>query len=154
MIRQATEADAEEVARIINAAFEIEREFRQGDRTSGSEIHKLMQRETFLVAEHAGRLIGAVQVRVDGATGYFGMLAVDTSARRAGIGRTLVEAAEEHCRRAGCTVMTMSTGEDRTELIPYYEKMGYRVTSIEPSTSASFKRVIRVVGMAKALVEL
>jgi ribosomal protein S18 acetylase RimI-like enzyme len=96
-------------------------------------------------------LIGAVEVRVDGANGYFGMLAVDASARRAGIGRALVDAAEEHCRRAGCRVMTMSTGEDRTELFPYYEKMGYRVTSVEPSTSAAFKRVIRVVSMAKPL---
>jgi len=36
-------------------------------------------------------------------------------------------------------------------LIPYYEKMGYRVTAIEPSTSAAFKRVIRIVKMKKPL---
>ncbi len=151
MIRLGTAAEADEIARIINAAFEIEREFRQGERTSASEIRKLMNRETFLVAEQRGRLIGAVEVRVDGTTGYFGMLAVDPSARHAGVGRALVEAAENHCRRAGCTVMTLSTGEDRTELIPYYEKMGYRVTAIEPSTSAAFKRVIRIVKMEKPL---
>lgn len=151
MIRLATNAEAEEIARIINAAFEIEREFRQGERTSGSEIRRLMNRETFLVAEQMGRLIGAVEVRVQGTIGYFGMLAVDPSARRAGVGRALVEAAENHCRAAGCTVMTMSTGEDRTELIPYYERMGYRVTAIEPSASPAFKRVIRIVKMEKAL---
>ncbi len=151
MIRLGTAAEADEIARIINAAFEIEREFRQGERTSASEIRKLMNRETFLVAEQRGRLLGVVEVRVEGATGYFGMLAVDPSARRAGVGRALVEAAENHCRRAGCTVMALSTGEDRTELIPYYEKMGYRVTAIEPSTSAAFKRVIRIVKMEKPL---
>ena len=151
MIRRATDGEAEEIARIINVAFEIEREFRQGDRTSASEIRAQMVRETFLVAEQMGRLIGAVEVRVEGASGYFGMLAVDASARGGGIGRELVEAAEDHCRRAGCTVMTMSTGEDRTELIPYYEKMGYRVTAIEPSTSAAFKRAIRIVKMEKPL---
>ncbi len=68
-----------------------------------------------------GRLSGVVEVRAEGTTGYFGMLAVDPSVRRAGVGRALVEAAENHCRGAGCTVMTLSTGEDRTELIPYYE---------------------------------
>jgi len=104
-----------------------------------------------LVAEEAGRLAGAVEVRVEGATGYFGMLAVDASARRAGVGRALVQAAEDHCRRAGCTVMTMSTGEDRAELIPYYSKMGYRVTAIEPSNNPAFKRPIRVVHMARSL---
>ena len=151
MIRRATAAEAEEIARIINAAFEIEREFRQGDRTSAAEIRRLMETQTFLVSEDGGRLIGAVQVRVRGSTGYFGMLAVDTQARRGGIGRALVEAAEEHCRRAGCTVMTMSTGEDRAELIPYYGKMGYRVTSIEPASNPAFKRPLRIVKMAKPL---
>ncbi|MFL5370428.1 MAG: GNAT family N-acetyltransferase, partial [Myxococcales bacterium] len=68
-----------------------------------------------------------------------------------GVGRALLAAAEEHCRRAGCTKMTMSTGEDRTELIPYYERLGYRLTHVEPSTSPAFKRPIRVVHMAKDL---
>jgi len=152
MIRLATAAEADEIARIINAAFEIEREFRQGERTSPAEIRKLMNRETFLVVEQMGRLIGVFEVRIEGTIGYFGMLAVDPSARRAGVGRALVEAAENHCRGAGCTIMTLSTGEDRTELIPYYEKMGYRVTAIEPSTSAAFKRVIRIVKMKKPLI--
>jgi GNAT superfamily N-acetyltransferase len=151
MIRRADHVDAEEVARIINAAFEIERDFRQGDRTSATEIRRLMDRETFLVAEHMGRLVGAVEVRVEERAGYFGMLAVDATARRAGTGRALVEAAEDHCRLAGCTVMTLSTGEDRAELIPYYEKMGYRLTAIETSNSAAFKRPIRVVKMEKDL---
>ena len=151
MIRWARPSEAEEIARIINVAFEVEREFRRGDRTTAGEIRELIERGSILVFEEGGRLIGAVEVRVTGSAGYFGMLAVDTAFRRAGVGRALVEAAEEHCRGAGCTVMTMSTGEDRTELIPYYEKMGYRVTSIEPSTSAAFKRAIRVVSMERPL---
>jgi ribosomal protein S18 acetylase RimI-like enzyme len=151
MIRKGTPADAREIARIINQAFEIEREFREGDRTSPAEVRRLMERDAFLVSEKEGRPIGAVYVRIDGASGYFGMLAVDASVRRGGIGRALVEAAEAHCRNAGCTTMTLSTGEDRAELIPYYQRQGYRVTSVEPSKSPAFKRPIRVVTMAKAL---
>jgi ribosomal protein S18 acetylase RimI-like enzyme len=151
MIRRATEAEADQIARIINAAFEIEREFRRGERTSAAGIRKLLERETFLVAEQGGRLVGAVEVRISGAEGYFGMLAVDAGERRAGLGRALVEAAEEQCRRAGCTVMTMSTGEDRKELIPYYEKMGYRLTSSERSDNPAFSRPIRIVKMEKVL---
>ena len=79
------------------------------------------------------------------------MLAADASVRRRGVGRALVEAAEALCRSAGCSVMTMSTGENRTELIPYYEKMGYRVTAVEPSTNLAFKYPIRVVKMEKSL---
>src|SRR5205085_9653880 len=110
-----------------------------------------MEQEAFLVAEDNGRLIAALQVRIDADTGYFGMLAVDASARRNGLGARMVEAAEEYCGAAGCSVMTMSTGENRTELIPYYEKMGYRVTAVEPSTSSAFKYPIRVVNMEKRL---
>ena len=151
MIRRADTRDAAEIARIINAAFEVERDFRQGERTSPAEIAKLLERDAFFVAEEGGRLIGAVHTSVDGATGYFGMLSVDPALQRAGVGRALLAASEEHCRKAGCAKMTMSTGEDRTELIPYYERVGYRVTSIEPSTSRAFKRPIRIVHMAKDL---
>src|SRR2546423_10914905 len=152
-IREATAADADKVARIINVAFEIEREFRRGERTSPSEgvTSISMKHDIFLVAEDRGRLVGAVEVRVDGEAGYFGMLAVDAPVRRGGIGRPLVEAADAHCRSAGCSIMTMSTGENRTELIPYYEKMGYRVTAVEPSGSPAFKYPIRVVKMEKPL---
>jgi ribosomal protein S18 acetylase RimI-like enzyme len=151
VIRRADIRDASEIARIINAAFEVEREFRQGERTSTADISSLLDRDIFFVAEEDGRLIGAIHTSIDGATGYFGMLAVDPALQRGGVGRALLVASEEHCRKAGCTKMTMSTGEDRTELIPYYERVGYRVTAIEPSTSRAFKRPIRIVKMAKDL---
>jgi len=52
-IRQAEPSDADAIARIINAAFEVEREFRRGPRTSPSEILTSMstKNEIFLVAE-------------------------------------------------------------------------------------------------------
>ena len=70
-IRSATVSDADEIARIINAAFEIEREFRRGERTSPSEVRTSisMRHEILLVAEEGGRLVGAVEVRVDGDAG-------------------------------------------------------------------------------------
>ena len=150
-IRPATDAEAEEIALIINAAFEVEREFRTGARTSAAQVRELMARETFLVAEQEGRLAGVVEVRAAAPIGYFGMLAVDPAARRAGLGRALVEAAEAHCRRAGCTAMTLSTGEDRRELFPYYGAMGYEVVDVRESSSAAFNRPIRVVTMSKTL---
>jgi ribosomal protein S18 acetylase RimI-like enzyme len=151
VFRRGENSDASEIARVVNAAFEVEREFRQGERTSAGEIATLLERDVFFVAEEHGRLIGAIHTSIDGTTGYFGMLAVDPALQRGGVGRALLSAAEEHCRKAGCTKMTMSTGEDRTELIPYYERVGYRVTAIEPSTSRAFKRPIRIVKMAKDL---
>jgi GNAT superfamily N-acetyltransferase len=151
VIRRAEKHEAGEIARIINAAFEVEREFRQGARTSAAEISGLIERDVVLVAEEEGRLVGAVHTVIEGAIGYFGMLSVDPALQRKGVGRALLAAAEEQCRKAGCTTMTMSTGEDRTELIPYYGRLGYRVTHVETSTSAAFKRPLRVVHMTKDL---
>src|SRR5438067_6946934 len=138
MIRRATLADAAEIARVINVAFEVEREFRKGDRTSPPEIAGLLQRETFLVAEIEGRIAGAVEVRITGGTGYFGMLAVDAPAQGRGLGRALLDAAEQTCREAGCATMTLSTGEDRRDVIAWYQRLGYRITRTETSSSSAF----------------
>ena len=87
-IRRAIAEDVDEIARIVNAAFEIERSFRRGPRTSPAEVVAMMSGDSvFLVAHEDGRLLGAVEVRARGQEGYFGMLAVDSSVRRGGIGR-------------------------------------------------------------------
>ena len=151
MIRRATASDASDIARVVNAAFQVEREFRHGDRTSPAEIRALLEKDPILVADVHGAIAGVVHVRVTGSVGYFGMLAVDPQASGAGLGRSLLDAAEEHCRRAGCSTMTLSTGEERTGIIPWYERRGYRIQSVELSTDAAFKRPIRVVHMSRRL---
>jgi hypothetical protein len=75
-VRRASESDIPELVAVVNAAFQVERDFRLGDRTSPAEIARLMQNSTFFVAVKDERIAGAVLVRVNGATGYFGMLAV------------------------------------------------------------------------------
>jgi hypothetical protein len=49
VIRRAEKREAGEVARIISAAFEVEREFRRGARTSPAEISGLIERDVVLV---------------------------------------------------------------------------------------------------------
>lgn len=156
-IRVATERDAPEIAAIVNAAFQVENDFRAGDRTSVAEISGRIRSEPqsgiFLIAIQQLRIVGAVQVQIiDEHTGYLGMLAVDPSQQRSGIGRGLLEAAEDHCRQRGCTQMTLSTGSVRRELFPYYQKFGYRVTSIGPAPAgAPFTKPIDIVTMSKPL---
>jgi GNAT superfamily N-acetyltransferase len=151
-IRQAVEGDIAEIVAVVNAAFQVESEFRAGDRTSLADISRLMQSSMFLVAAEDESVVGAVLVRITGATGYFGMLAVRPGLQRSGIGRALLEAAEDYCRAHGCVEMTLSTGRVRQELLRYYGKMGYAVTSIETAPEgAPFTRPIEIVRMAKAL---
>jgi ribosomal protein S18 acetylase RimI-like enzyme len=151
MIREATKDDAAAIARIVNAAFVVEQQFRPGDRTSPAEIARLSERDLLLVSEERGTLTGAVHVSVKGKAGYFGMLAIDPALQGSGLGRKLLAAAEEHCRASGCTEMTMSTGEERKALVNWYEHLGYKITSAAESDNPAFNRRIRVVQMSKPL---
>jgi predicted N-acetyltransferase YhbS len=153
-IRVAVVEEADQVASIINAAFDVERPFRlRGERTSPEDVLRLMlDGNTFFVAEQDHRIVGAVYVRITGYTGYFGMLAVDPSLQRSGVGRALREHAENFCQQQGCTEMTLTTGDFRTELLPYYSRAGYRVVSTEPgSPEWSMRNEFRIVHMAKPL---
>jgi predicted N-acetyltransferase YhbS len=153
-IRVAVPEEASEIARIVNAAFEVERPFRlHGERTSQESVRQLMRDgRTFFVAEQDGRMVGAVFVWITGHTGYFGMLSVDPALQRSGIGRALREHAEEFSRQHGCSEMTLTTGDFRTELVPYYTRAGYKIVGTEPGPAEwSMRSGFRVVHMAKPL---
>ena len=64
-------------------------------------------------------------MEVRGTRGYFGMLAVDPSRQSSGVGRRLVELAEQYARDHGCSVMDIRVVNLRTELQPFYRKLGY-----------------------------
>ncbi len=151
-IRRAADRDIAAIVAVVNTAFQVERDFRAGERTSALEITRLMQNSVFFVAEREARIVGAVLVRVKADTGYFGMLAVDPVEQRSGIGRLLREAAENYCREQGCTVMTLSTGSPRQDLLSYYARFGYRITGVEPAPAdPHFAKPIDIVKMAKPL---
>jgi GNAT superfamily N-acetyltransferase len=92
----------------------------------------MMQAGEFLVAEtDGGEVLAAVYVEPREARGYFGMLAVDPARQGSGLGRAMIEAAENHCRRLGCNFMDITVLSLRRELLPFYEKFGYVETGRE-----------------------
>ena len=151
-IRQANETNIAEIVSLVNDAFQVETDFRAGNRTSTDEVTQLMHDGQFLIAVHDQQVAGIVFAKVVGNTGYFGMLAVRPGLQRLGLGRTLIEAAEDHCCSRGCTLMTLSTGSARRELLDLYGRLGYRITSIEPaSPDRRFTKPIEIVSMAKQI---
>lgn len=153
-IRIAAPEDIDAIAAIINAAFEIERPMRvHADRTSSKDVRELFDcGDRFFVAELEDRIVGAVLVRITDTTGYFGMLSVEPGLQGTGIGRALREQAEKFCKEHGCTEMTLTTGDFRTELLPYYERAGYKVVSIEPGPEGwDLSRKVQIVHMMKSL---
>jgi predicted N-acetyltransferase YhbS len=149
-LRLATAPDASAIAALINAAFEVERFFVEGSRTNVDEILDYMRRGTFLVAEGGGRMTGCVYFEIQGERGYFGLLAVDPKEKGRGLGRTLVADVEDRLRRAGCQAVDIRVVNLRTELVPFYRRLGYEETGTEPFPTPT-KRPCHFVRMAKTL---
>jgi predicted N-acetyltransferase YhbS len=135
-IRLATMADMSQMIPIINAAFSVE-EFIDGTRTDLERLPPMFDTGDFLVAEEDSRIVATVYVEIrhgsegDAPRGYFGMLSVDPSQQGRGLGRRMIEAAEAHCRNAGCDVIDILVVNLRTELPPIYRKLGYVEVGIE-----------------------
>src|SRR5215471_6684733 len=121
-IRTAGAADMAAMIPVVNAAFAIET-FLDGSRTDEDRMAEMMRKGEFLVAEAAGenglrRMVAVVYTELRGGRGYFGMLAVDPAQQGTGLGRLMVDAAEDHCRRHGCKHMDIMVLSLRPELPP------------------------------------
>ena len=141
-IRIAEPDDARELAALISLAYRVEDFFKIGDRTDEADVRARMARGAFLVLEDEdGTLAGCVYVDVHAETGYFGMLSIDPSRQGRGLGRQLVEAAENRCRDAGCSVMELEVVNLRTELPPLYRRFGYVESGTRPFADHEFAKL-------------
>jgi ribosomal protein S18 acetylase RimI-like enzyme len=124
-MRTARESDAGAIARLINTAFLVEQFFIERDRTNPATVRALMEKGKFLLVEDASNLLGCVYFEMLGGRGYFGMLSIDPSRQRMGLGRQLVNRVEKYFRDAGCTFSDMKIVNVRTELHTLYRRWGY-----------------------------
>lgn len=152
-LRQATAADAGTLVALINRAYEVEKFFVEGDRVSRPKVVELLSQGVFLIGEDAGARAACVYVEIAGTRGYFGLLAVDPGRQGHGWGRTMVEAAEQHARAAGCVAMDISVVNLRAELPPFYHRLGYRETGTAPFTDQRATQPCHFVLMSKSLEE-
>ena len=135
MIRLATIEDEPSMVSLINQAFAIET-FLDGQRTSAPEIRAMFATGEFLVAIANDVLVASVYTEVRGERGYFGMLSVKASHQGTGLGRAIIEEAEQHCRSKGCKRMELTVLSLRAELPPLYRKFGYNETGRKPFHTA------------------
>lgn len=83
---------------------------------------------TVLTATLDGRLVGAAMVGHDGHRGAIYYLGVDPDARRGGIGRRLVEAAEAWCRARGVPKINLLVRKENAGVLAFYEALGWHDT--------------------------
>jgi N-acetylglutamate synthase-like GNAT family acetyltransferase len=150
--RRAQRADAEAIARLVNVAFRTERFIIDQDRTCPAKVRALLRQGEFLLTEEDGALAGCIYVELRGERGYFGLLAVDPEKQGSGIGSALIQAAEQHCRAAGCRLMDLTIVNLREELPGFYRSRGYVETGTEPFPEAArAKRPCHLIRLTKRL---
>jgi GNAT superfamily N-acetyltransferase len=151
-VQSALPADVPDLVTVINAAYLVEQFFVAGDRTDAETVRHLMRKGVFLVErDNSGEMAGCVYVERRGSRGYFGMLAVDPSRQGTGLGRKLIEAAEQYARDGGAAAMDIRVVNLRTELPPFYRRLGYAETGTETASDPRALQPFHFIVMSKAL---
>lgn len=134
-VRTATEADFDSILNLVNAAFQVESFFKNQDRLTVADLESYFKSGIFLVGEDERKILGCIYVKRTGDRAYFGLLSINPSHQKMGLGRRLVAAAEEFARETGAHFMDIRVIHLRTELPGIYAKLGYQVTGTEPYPS-------------------
>jgi GNAT superfamily N-acetyltransferase len=130
-LREADERDIAGMMEVVNAAFEEEAFFVNRPRTHPAQLAEHFRSGHFLLAHQGVQLIASVYYEVRGERGYIGMLAVRPGHQRTGLGRAMMQAAEQVLRGLGCGIAEISVVSVRTGLPPIYRKLGYLEAGVE-----------------------
>lgn len=129
-IRDARAADADDIARLLDQL---------GYPSRGSAVAARLERlaivgDRVVVAELDGHAVGLAHLHVtpalerDRPAAKIGALVVDETHRGRGVGRALVQAAEEEARRRGCELLFLTTAARRNDAHVFYERLGFEQT--------------------------
>lgn len=141
-LRKAGGTDLALVVALMNAAFRGREREQRGWSTEAAYITGTRTSESLLreeIAEHAevfvvdgeepSRLDGCVTLKsISDEKWYLGSLAVDPALQNSGLGRKILEAAENYAARHGASIIEITVVNVRHSLICWYERRGYQRT--------------------------
>ena len=125
-LRAATDADAAEVAALVNDAYEhwVER-LGVVPRPMTDDYTEVIRERRVTVAESDNTIVGVLVLDVTDEGFVIDNVAVHPSVRGTGLGRTLLELAESEARRAGFDSIYLYTHEKASDNIALYSRIGY-----------------------------
>jgi ribosomal protein S18 acetylase RimI-like enzyme len=125
-LRPATEADVPRLTELVQAAYGhyVER-LGALPRPMTDDYAEVVRRFRVTVAEREGELVGLIVLGVDPEGFLVDNVAVDPSYQGRGVGRALLEHAEDSARRAGFDSIYLYTHERMTENLALYSRIGY-----------------------------
>ena len=140
--RTADSGDVPAIVALVESAYRgdasrvgwtTEADLLDGQRTDAAAVADTVAAPTSVVLlslDEAGRMTACCQVdRRDDGVAYFGMFAVRPDTQGGGVGSELLAEAERHAREEyGAIRLEMTVIGQRSELIAWYERRGYRRT--------------------------
>ena len=131
--RFATTENAVAIFNCVNLAYTVEKNggsvsFKCCDRyLSIQDVYDALQTGTYFCCfdSKTNEIIAAVYYTLTPPIGYFGPLAVLPSYQNQSLGKTLIKHVETTCQDHGCTHIDIIVASPRTDLFPFYHKLGY-----------------------------
>jgi ribosomal protein S18 acetylase RimI-like enzyme len=125
-LRPATPADVPRLTELVRAAYEHYVERLGGPpRPMTDDYADVVRSAQVTVATRDGEIVGLIVLRVTSEGFLVDNVAVDPSHQGVGVGRALLEHAEDAARRAGCDSVYLYTHERMTENLALYSRIGY-----------------------------
>jgi ribosomal protein S18 acetylase RimI-like enzyme len=148
-VSQAILPDVPALNTLINSAYRgesskkgwtTEADLVGGIRTDEEVLSGIIGKKDSVVLKYAGDdhvITGCVNLQKHGNKIYLGMLTVNPELQGKGIGKILLDAAEEYARNNNCASIYMTVVSVRKELVAWYERHGYKDTGARKSFPAN-----------------
>lgn len=139
-ITVAAKEDISQLEKLVNGAFRgdssrkgwtTEADLLDGIRTNKELLAGMINRGDTIILKCTNpknELVGCVYLQKQEEKLYLGMLTVAPDTQSRGIGKRLLQAAEEYAQMQQCMVIKMTVISLRKELISWYEREGYKAT--------------------------
>ena len=162
IIRELCESDSlEELTSLLNRSYKVLADMGLKYMATHQDAEITRQRiehGVCFVCEYKGKLVGTITYydpmhvwgtpwMSRGLSGHLGQLGVEPELRGQGIGRALIDYAEDYARGAGVKEMNLDTAESATHLIEWYTRLGYRFIEYAQWSVTNYRSVV----MAKRL---
>lgn len=96
------------------------------------DIHRKIENspELFFVATEDERIIGTVMVGYEGHRGWINYLGVLPEYQRRGVGKALMDHAEEALQNLSCAKIQLQVRKSNLEIIHFYESIGFSIEDV------------------------
>lgn len=153
MITKATLENVTEITNLVNSAYRgetskkgwtTEANLLEGTRITEAELSEILSdsNNTLLTYQENQKIIGTVLLTNKQSELYLGMLTIAPELQNSGLGKKLLQAAEDFAHSLQLPKIVMTVITLREELIAWYKRNGYTDTGLREPFPANFDDVV------------